>query len=218
MQRGRWGARGGARRASPIATKPPLGCRGPGGVTSWTMTGETSTDPSDAPRALARCGSGHSRWRARAGGGLQVRHAALPGRRDAQATSQRRRPALHDVRRELRPGAGGGPALRQHRPVPYGEPLCHVQRALRAIVPLRAPDPRRARAGRPTPPRGMIARFPARIVATARSSTRGRASRCEPCRRDRAPGGRRHTRARPAAACRLAPPGAPHSRASSPPS
>jgi len=97
-------------------------------------------------------------------------------------------------------------------------PLCHVQRALRAIVPLRAPDPRRARAGRPTPPRGVIARFPARIVATARSSTRGRASRCEPCRRDRAPGGRRHTRARPAAACRLAPPGAPHSRASSPPS
>ena len=84
MQRGRWGARGGARRASPIATKPPLGCRGPGGVTSWTMTGETSTTPSDAPRALARCGSGHSRWRARAGGGLQVRHAALPGRRDAQ--------------------------------------------------------------------------------------------------------------------------------------
>jgi len=147
MQRGRWGARGGARRASPIATKPPLGCRGPGGVTSWTMTGETSTTPSDAPRALARCGSGHSRWRARAGGGLQVRHAALPGRRDAQATSQRRRPALHDVRRELRPGAGGGPALRQHRPFPYGEPLCHVQRALRAIVPLRAPDPRQARAG-----------------------------------------------------------------------
>jgi len=64
-----------------------------------------------------------------------------------KATSQRRRPALHDVRRELRPGAGGGPALRQHRPFPYGEPLCHVQRALRAIVPLRAPDPRQARAG-----------------------------------------------------------------------
>ena len=218
MQRGRWGARGGARRASPIATKPPLGCRGPGGVTSWTMTGETSTTPSDAPRALARCGSGHSRWRARAGGGLQVRHAALPGRRDAQATSQRRRPALtmyaENYGRERE-------AARLYASIDPSRTASHCATCsapCERSCPFELPIRDKLVQARPTPPRGVIARFPARIVATARSSTRGRAFRCEPCRRDRAPGGRRHTRARPAAACRLAPPGAPHSRASSPPS
>ena len=212
MQRGRWGARGGARRASPIATKPPLGCRGPGGVTSWTMTGETSTDPER--RAARSCAV---RQRAFPLAGSRWRGAACTTRSSSWSAGRPGHVAATTscaTRCTPRATAGSG---RRPGSTP-ASPLCHVQRALRAIVPLRAPDPRRARAGRPTPPRGVIARFPARIVATARSSTRGRAFRCEPCRRDRAPGGRRHTRARPAAACRLAPPGAPHSRASSPPS
>src|SRR5207237_4799195 len=64
-----------------------------------------------------------------------------PGRRSVGLTG-RRRAALRDVRRELRSGAGGRPPLPPARCRPPRRSLRRVQRAVRALVPLRPPDPR----------------------------------------------------------------------------
>ena len=74
--------------------------------------------------------------------GLRGMSRRLPVRRPG-----RRRPALRDVRRELRPGERGDAQLRGHRPAAPRRPLRRLLRALRGALPVRDPDARRAEPG-----------------------------------------------------------------------